>query len=528
MIETSVRDLGNDVGVLVFREKTDSDTHWMSFESKHSGCWAYVGFFMDTPGSFPTPGAHPISIQPGGCVSRGIIQHETMHSLGFYHEQSRPDRDDFVTIIWDNIPDNWKHNFNKASETQVDTRGTPYDYGSVMHYGATLQGKTTIDAHGNAIGQRNGASQSDITHLRLLYQCASKINTLADYTAQPCTDDCKCVVGMTGCGSNDGACHGDAVCENDQCVRGPDASPTPAPTGIPPLDPALCPAGWAWAAAGQSCKSFCDGKGMACDEDIQKASHSINNNDLAYNALACENSPNPTGQSPVPSLYSYTGVLYVLPLYANNAVYYPQSSTSVDTANPYCPYGSTGNSRLCKCLSMSPPTSAPTRSPTPAPTTSAPTSAPTEAPTPDPTTPSPSSALTGAPTPAPTALPTSAPTSAPTTSSPTSAPTEAPTPAPTPVPTTPTLTTLAPTPAPTSPAPTPAPTEKFCLAEGLRGCNVDACCDGLVCKRSGRGKRRRHTCVSAGSCKSNGLSCSSRRQCCSGKCKGRRNSKCRA
>lgn len=57
-----------------------------------------------------------------------------MHATGFYHEQCRTDRDDYVVVNWDNIQPGFKLNFNKLGRDVIQTLGAPYDIGSLSFY----------------------------------------------------------------------------------------------------------------------------------------------------------------------------------------------------------------------------------------------------------------------------------------------------------------------------------------------------------------------------------------------------------
>ncbi|RNA12080.1 zinc metallo ase nas-15-like, partial [Brachionus plicatilis] len=73
-----------------------------------------------------------LSLSTRGCLYDGTVAHELIHALGFLHEQSRPDRDQYIKINWDNIIEDMKFNFQIYNEG--DTFGLKYDFDSIMHY----------------------------------------------------------------------------------------------------------------------------------------------------------------------------------------------------------------------------------------------------------------------------------------------------------------------------------------------------------------------------------------------------------
>ncbi len=127
------------------------------------GCYSYLGM---------NGGKQDLSLSPG-CWVNGIIIHEFMHALGFYHEQSRADRDSYIRLAWENISGG-RNNGNFKRQGAVTTTLGSYDYGSVMHYGAwafSINRKQTIIPlrSGVEIGQRKGLSDGDIAALKKAY-----------------------------------------------------------------------------------------------------------------------------------------------------------------------------------------------------------------------------------------------------------------------------------------------------------------------------------------------------------------------
>jgi hypothetical protein len=119
--------------------------------------------------------------------------HELGHVLGFFHEHERWDRDQFVTIHYENIKPGRAEDYDWIPQTNWMVSSLPYDYHSIMHYricwASKCEGECTdgvgsspcaviqpVDkSYDGVIGQwtQNGISALDARRARLVYGTAA-------------------------------------------------------------------------------------------------------------------------------------------------------------------------------------------------------------------------------------------------------------------------------------------------------------------------------------------------------------------
>ncbi|MGV6935542.1 M12 family metallopeptidase [Paenibacillus sp. CMM36] len=138
-----------------------SENNFVTFKPSNDVCEASIGM----------QGGEQFIWLASGC-DIGAVIHEIGHTVGLWHEQSREDRDQYIRIIWENIEPGKEHNFDQHIQDGDDVG--PYDYNSIMHYGAYAFSKnnqpTIIPLQSNdQIGQRFGLSQGDVSTVSIMY-----------------------------------------------------------------------------------------------------------------------------------------------------------------------------------------------------------------------------------------------------------------------------------------------------------------------------------------------------------------------
>ena len=147
-----------------FVQKQSQHTDYVDFVrgTRADACWSDIG---------RSGGRQTIQLRSDGDCWLDTLIHEIGHTVGFYHEHTRPDRDAFVTVNWDNIIDGREGNFCAPGQTYRSnpdrcdgsvSNGVlvmgPYDPTSIMHYYANEFCK--LDSSGNCVGNTLTSSTS--------------------------------------------------------------------------------------------------------------------------------------------------------------------------------------------------------------------------------------------------------------------------------------------------------------------------------------------------------------------------------
>lgn len=139
------------------------------FEEADELCASYLG---------RVGGFQPIML--ARYCNKQQIMHEILHALGFTHEHSRPERDRFIQVGWDNIDEDFRAQFEIIPREMLPVTFPPgFDYNSIMLYPSNAFAKAndlitlqSLDASRPISPVQEGLSAEDIRRLNWLAKSA--------------------------------------------------------------------------------------------------------------------------------------------------------------------------------------------------------------------------------------------------------------------------------------------------------------------------------------------------------------------
>ncbi|XP_065089792.1 astacin-like [Ochlerotatus camptorhynchus] len=156
--------------------KQTKEPYYVTFWNNATGCHSHVGFYADN-------NYHQINLQTPGCTTySGTPVHEMMHTLGAFHEFTRTDRDNYITINRQALLPEYQTdafynaNFGITPAQYVSNYNTSYNYGSVMHYSRYAGAASALTPVMSPkkmwctdFGNNNGLTDTDIQLINAMY-----------------------------------------------------------------------------------------------------------------------------------------------------------------------------------------------------------------------------------------------------------------------------------------------------------------------------------------------------------------------
>eukprot|EP00121_Abeoforma_whisleri_P002805 Awhi_evm1s2523 len=180
----AVRFIEDHTCITLNEVEASDDNHKIRFTNIESaGCYSYVGYMNYLWLGKVDNGYQDINIAYSSCSQprTGIVPsivHEIMHALGIDHTHKRPDRDDYIDMVYDYISPQSRATASQYKKLDATTY-TIYEYQSIMHYGSGVFSNgidfPMLRKDGTFISDPDQVTRTDMVVVNSIY-CRSRLS----------------------------------------------------------------------------------------------------------------------------------------------------------------------------------------------------------------------------------------------------------------------------------------------------------------------------------------------------------------